>query len=56
MLRKIIFLSAALLVFIVFGIVPCFSQTEVDAVDTYVSRKMKELDIPGAALVIVQGD
>jgi CubicO group peptidase (beta-lactamase class C family) len=59
MLGKIILLSAALLAFIVFGIVPCFAQTkltEFDAVDTYVSRKMKELGIPGAALVIVQGD
>jgi len=59
MLGKIIFLSAALLAFIVFGIVSCFAQTkltEFDAVDTYVSRKMKELGIPGAALVIVQGD
>ena len=59
MLGKIIVLSAALLAFIVFGIVPCFAQTnltEFDAVDTYVSRKMKELGLPGAALVIVQGD
>jgi CubicO group peptidase (beta-lactamase class C family) len=59
MLGKIILLSAALLAFIVFGIVPCFAQTkltEFDAVDTYVSRKMKELGLPGAALVIVQGD
>ncbi len=59
MLGKIIFLSAALLAFIVFGIVSCFAQTkltEFDVVDTYVSRKMKELGIPGAALVIVQGD
>ena len=59
MLGKIIFLSAALLAFIVFGIVSCFAQTkltEFDAVDTYVSRKMKELGLPGAALVIVQGD
>src|SRR5215207_1615433 len=56
---KITFLSAALLAFIVFGIVSGFAQTklnEFDAVDTYVSRKMKELGIPGAALVIVQGD
>src|SRR5215208_8208563 len=59
MLGKIILLSAALLAFIVSGIVSGLAQTkltEFDAVDTYVSRKMKELGIPGAALVIVQGD
>jgi hypothetical protein len=37
---------------------PAFAQVvpaNFDAVDAYISKKMKELSIPGAALVIVQG-
>ena len=38
---------------------PAFAQVapaNFDAVDDYISSKMKELGIPGVALVIVQGD
>jgi CubicO group peptidase (beta-lactamase class C family) len=60
-LRKIIFISIAILATVssVARIKPAFAQIEpanFDAVDTYISTKMKELGIPGAALVIVQGD
>ena len=60
-LRKIIFLIMAISDC---GLVrgqsqPAFPQTapaNFDAVDDYISTRMKELGIPGAALVIVQGD
>ena len=38
---------------------PAFAQVapaDFDAVDAYINAKMEELDIPGAALVIVQDD
>lgn len=60
-LRKIIFLSIAILaaVLSVARVQPAFAQVtpaNFDAVDAYISAKMKELGIPGAALVVVQGD
>jgi CubicO group peptidase (beta-lactamase class C family) len=60
-LRKIIFLSIAILVAVSSAarIKPVFAQiapASFDAVDAYISNRMKELGIPGAALVIVQGD
>ena len=60
-LRKIIFLSIATLAAVssVARVKPAFAQivpANFDAVDTYISTKMKELGIPGAALVIEQGD
>ncbi len=60
-LRKIIFLSMAVLAAVssVAKVKPAFAQiapANFDAVDDYISTKMKELGIPGAALVIVQGD
>ena len=42
-----------------FGAKRSFAQdslTDFEAVDTYISTRMRELGIPGAALVIVQGD
>ncbi len=61
MLRKIAFFSGLILVLLslVFGGRRTFAQTSLtdfDSVDRYISTKMKELGIPGAALVIVQGD
>jgi hypothetical protein len=61
LLRKIIFLSIAILaaVLSVARVKPAFAQiapANFDAVDDYISTRMKELGIPGAALVIVQGD
>lgn len=61
MIRKITFVGLVILVFISanFGVSRSFaktSPTEFDEVDAYISAKMKELDIPGAALVIVQGN
>ena len=60
-LRKIILLSMAILAIVssVARVNPAFAQVkpaDFDAVDDYISAKMKELGIPGAALVIVQGD
>ena len=60
-LRKIIFLSIAILAVVLSlaGVRPAFAQAtpaNFDAVDDYISTRMKELGIPGAALVIVQGD
>ena len=59
--RKIIFLTMAILaVLSSFARVgPALAQStpaNFDAVDKYISTKMKELGIPGAALVIVEGD
>jgi len=61
MIRKITFISIAIFVFIAssFGVSRSFAKarlTDFEAVDSYVNAKMKELGIPGAALVIVQGD
>lgn len=60
-LRKIIFLTMLILTVVssVARVQPVFAQVtpaNFDAVDAYISAKMEELDIPGAALVIVQGD
>ena len=60
-LRKVIFLTIAILIVIasVARVKPAFAQVapaNFDAVDAYISTKMKELGIPGAALVIVQSD
>jgi CubicO group peptidase (beta-lactamase class C family) len=61
MIRKITFVGLAILVFISanFGVsrsLAKVSLTEFDEVDAYISSRMKELGIPGAALVIVQGN
>jgi CubicO group peptidase (beta-lactamase class C family) len=61
MFRRIAFFSGLILVLLslVFGGRRTFAQTSLtdfDSVDRYVSTRMKELGIPGAALVIVQGD
>jgi CubicO group peptidase (beta-lactamase class C family) len=60
-LRKIILLTVVILavVSVMTRVKPAFAQvasSDFDEVDTYISAKMKELGIPGAALVIVQGD
>lgn len=60
-LRKIIFLTMVILMVVssVAKVAPAFAQatpTNFDEVDTYISARMKELGIPGAALVIVRGD
>jgi hypothetical protein len=57
-LRKIISLSIAILAAVssVANIKPAFAQVTAanfDEVDSYISTKMKELGIPGAALVIL---
>src|SRR5688572_31620792 len=61
MFHKIAFFSGMILVllFVAFGVRRSFAQdslTDFAAVDTYISTRMKELGIPGAALVIIQGD
>jgi CubicO group peptidase (beta-lactamase class C family) len=61
MIRKIIFLSLMILVVISSGFTVRRSfattgLTNFEEVDGYVITKMKELGIPGAALVIVDGD
>jgi CubicO group peptidase (beta-lactamase class C family) len=60
-LRKIIFLIMVILTVAssLARIGPAFAQPTLpnfDAVDDYINTRMKELGIPGAALVIVQGD
>jgi CubicO group peptidase (beta-lactamase class C family) len=60
-LRKIISLMIAILTVVlsVARVQPAFAQVapvNFDAVDAYISAKMEELGIPGAALVIVQDD
>jgi CubicO group peptidase (beta-lactamase class C family) len=60
-LRKIIFLSIVILTVVssVARVQPAFAQgtpANFEEVDAYISAKMEELDIPGAGLVIVQGD
>jgi CubicO group peptidase (beta-lactamase class C family) len=59
--RKIIFLNMAILAILssFARVRPALAQStpaNFDAVDKYISTKMKELGIPGAALVIVEGD
>lgn len=61
MIRKNTFVSLAILIFISFGlgVSRSFAKTgltDFEEVDAYIGAKMEELDIPGAALVIVQGD
>src|SRR5687768_830706 len=61
MIRQMTFISIAILVCISasFGVGRSFAKahlTEFDEVDSYVRTRMKELGIPGAALVIVQDD
>jgi CubicO group peptidase (beta-lactamase class C family) len=60
-LRRIVFLTVVLLVILlsVARVKPALAQStpaNFDAVDAYIISKMKELGIPGAALVIVEGD
>jgi CubicO group peptidase (beta-lactamase class C family) len=59
-LRKIIFLTLVMAVIAAMtSVSPAFARVtpdNFDAVDDYISTKMKELGIPGAALVVVQGD
>ena len=60
-LRQMIFLTMVVLAVVssVAGVRPAFAQVasaNFDAIDDYISTKMKELAIPGAALVVVQGD
>lgn len=60
-LRKIILLTVAILAVVssVARVQPAFARVtpaNFDAVDEYISVKREELGIPGAALVIVQGD
>ena len=61
MIRKITFLFVAILVFVSanFGVTRSFAKADLtafDEIDAYITTKMEELDIPGAAFVIVQGD
>src|SRR5215212_8581082 len=61
MFRKITVISSLFLVLLsmAFGVGQSFAQdslADFDSVDTYISTRMKDLGIPGAALVIVQGD
>lgn len=61
MIRKITFISITILAFIssVLGTSRSFAKaerTEFEEIDAYITTKMEELGIPGAALVIVQGD
>ena len=60
-LRKIIFLTMVILTLVSFMAIvrPAFAQVapaNFDDIDDYISTRMKELGIPGAALVVVQGD
>ena len=59
--RKIIFLTMAMIAVLssFTRVGPALAQStpaNFDAVDKYISTKMKELGIPDAALVIVEGD
>ncbi|MFN8386209.1 MAG: serine hydrolase domain-containing protein [Anaerolineales bacterium] len=61
MMRNITVVILAILMFgsSSLGVSRSFAKTgltDFDEVDAYISAKMEELDIPGAALVIVQGD
>lgn len=60
MIRKITFFGMAILVVIYsgFAVSRSFAQarlSDFEEIDTYITAKMEELDIPGAALVIVEG-
>lgn len=60
-MRKITFFSMAILVVIFsgFAVSRSFAQarlSDFEEIDAYISTKMDELGIPGAALVIVEGD
>jgi CubicO group peptidase (beta-lactamase class C family) len=60
-LHRTIFLSMVILVLVSFlanvrSVSAQITSANFDEVDTYISMKMKELGVPGAALVIVQGD
>ncbi|MBI5965916.1 MAG: beta-lactamase family protein [Chloroflexi bacterium] len=60
-LRKIIFVTMALLAVVssVAKVTPAFAQVtpaNFDEADAFITAKMEELGIPGAALVIVEGD
>jgi CubicO group peptidase (beta-lactamase class C family) len=59
-LRKIIFLTVAIMavISVMTSGKPAFAQVtpaKFDEIDSYISTRMKELGIPGAALVVVQG-
>ena len=61
MLRKTTFFGMAILIVIYSGFAVSRSSAQArlsdfEEIDAYISTKMEELDIPGAALVIVQGD
>lgn len=61
MIRNITVVSLAILMFVSssLGVSRSFAKTELtdfEEVDDYISAKMEELDIPGAALVIVHDD
>src|SRR4029078_11599289 len=61
LLRKIIFLTVVILAVVsaLTNIRPAFARvapSNFDAIDDYISSKMKELRIPGAARVVVKGD
>jgi CubicO group peptidase (beta-lactamase class C family) len=61
LLRKIILLSLVVLsiISLMVRVNPAFAQvapSNFDEIDDYINTRMKELGIPGAALVIVQGD
>ncbi len=58
-LQKIFFLAMAILAVTTSAARPAFAQattSNFNEVDDYISTRMKELEIPGAALVIVKGD
>src|SRR6185503_5294861 len=60
-LRKIIFLTMGILVMVssVARVQPAFAQVtpaKFDEIDSYIRTRMKELGIPGAAIVVVQDD
>lgn len=60
-LRKTIFLGMAILAFLTFGLsakpaIALDTSVNFDDIDEYINASMKEFGIPGAALVIVQGD
>ena len=60
-LRKIIFRTVAIMAVVsaMTSVRPAFAQltpASFDEIDDYISTRMKELGIPGVALVVVQGD
>ncbi len=61
MIRKMLFVGMAILILTcarldVSRSLAKTGTTEFEAIDAYINTMMKELNIPGAALVIVQGD